>query len=105
MLSRTFVLLCSIALACLWVAGCQKESPTKPPASATMESPRRLEPQVEPLPPRETPAEAPKPATETPAPSAETPAEAPSPATETPAPSAEAPSGEPGSPDAEPDAP
>ena len=91
MLSRTFVLLCSIALACLWVAGCQKESPTKPPASATLESPRRLEPQVEPLPPRETPAEAPKPAAET--------------ATETPAPSAEAPSGEPGSPDAEPDAP
>jgi len=87
MLSRTFVLLCSIALACLWAAGCQKESPTKPPASATMESPRRLEPQVEPLPPRETPAEAPKPA-----------AEAPKPPTETPA-------GESESPDAEPDAP
>ena len=87
MSNRASVLLCSVVLILVGVAGCQKESPIKPQASATMELPRRLESQVEPLPPRETPAEAPKPA-ETPA------AEAPTPAAEAPTPAAEAPSDE-----------
>ena len=93
MSNRASVLLCSVVLILVGVAGCQKESPIKPQASATMELPRRLESQVEPLPPRETPAEAPKPA-ETPAAEAPTPAaEAPSDEAEAPSPEAETPSG------------
>jgi len=66
MSSRTSALLCSVVLILFGVGGCQKEPPTKPEASAPMESPRRLEPQIEPLPPRETPAETPEPAAEAP---------------------------------------